>query len=233
MNRRALVTGGTRGIGREVVIKLSSIGYEVVYAGRSNPDPIAGAEFWSVDFLNETSTSIFLGRVLEAGIDVLVNNAGINRISPVQDIPLRDFDEIMTVNLRAPFRLIQSVLPSMLKKRWGRIVNVSSVFGVVSKAYRASYSASKFALDGLTAAVSAEHSSNGILINSVCPGFVLTDLTREVLGDAGMASISSTVPINRLADPKEIANAICWLCSPENSYMSGQKMVVDGGFVRV
>ena len=145
----------------------------------------------------------------------------------------RIFIKIHKVNTFAPFRITQEVLHNMKKRKWGRIVNISSIFGNISKEYRASYSSSKFALDGLTAALSAEVAKNGILVNTVSPGFIKTDLTQKILGSDGIKEMSSLVPIGRLGRPVEIAKFIIWLCSDENSYISGQNLIIDGGFSRV
>ena len=233
VNKKALVTGGTKGIGRDIVQKLIGLGCTVTYTGRQDNEPVSNATFWQVDFLDEASTGPFISRTGIANFDILVNNAGINKIAPFCSIPMQDFDDVQRVNLKLPFRLMQATLPHMIAQKWGRIVNVSSIFGVVSKAHRASYSASKFGLDGLTAAISAEVAIHGVLVNSICPGFVRTELTRDVLGAEGMEKIASSVPMNRLAEPLEIANAVGWLCGIENTYMSGQSLIVDGGFVRV
>ena len=121
----------------------------------------------------------------------------------------------------------------MKESNWGRIINVTSIFSKVSKESRASYSASKFGLDGLTAAMSAELSSFNILVNSVSPGFIETDLTHRILGKTGIEEIRKTIPIGRLGSVKEIASFISWLASDENTYISGQNLVIDGGFTRV
>jgi len=231
--KKALVTGGTRGIGRAIAAKLLDQGCEVVYTGRSDKTPLLGATFQKVDFLDTASCETFLSQLRLMDFDILVNNAGINRIAPFAEIPLKDFDDILHVNLRIPFQITQALISGMAGRGWGRIVNVSSVFGHVSKAHRASYSASKFALDGMTAAIAAEYAKQGVLINCICPGFITTELTQDVLGKEGMKAIAETVPMLRLGKPEEIANAVSFLCSPENTYMSGQTMVVDGGFVRV
>jgi 3-oxoacyl-[acyl-carrier protein] reductase len=117
--------------------------------------------------------------------------------------------------------------------KWGRIVNISSIWGSISKEYRSAYSSSKFGLDGMTASLAAEVSSMGILANSVSPGFIDTDLTRQILGEKGIDEIQANIPIKRLGKPHEIASFVSWLVSNENSYISGQNIMIDGGFTRV
>ena len=121
----------------------------------------------------------------------------------------------------------------MKKKRWGRIINVSSIWGKIGKEYRASYMASKFALDGMTLAISSEHAKDGILANCISPGFTNTELTQKNLGTKGIKKMISKVPIGRIAKPSEIAEIIFWLASKNNSYVTGQNIAIDGGFTRV
>ena len=121
----------------------------------------------------------------------------------------------------------------MRRKGWGRIVNVSSIWGKISKEHRASYSTSKFAIDGMTLALAAEHSADGIIANSIAPGFVDTELTRRVLGETGIQSLVATVPARRLGQVDEIACLVLWLASEENTYLAGQNISIDGGFSRV
>jgi NAD(P)-dependent dehydrogenase (short-subunit alcohol dehydrogenase family) len=126
--------------------------------------------------------------------------------------------------------LCRAVLPAMRERSWGRIVNLTSIFGVVSKTGRASYSSSKFGLAGMTASLAVEVAGDGVLANCVAPGFVDTELTRRVLGDAGIAEMINSVPAGRLAQPEEIAHAVQFLASPRNSFITGQSLIVDGGF---
>lgn len=232
--RLALVTGGTRGIGRAIAARLRADGARVVVTGtRPGARPPAGCLYRPADFSDVKAAERFAEEASRMGVDVLVNNAGINVIAPFARTDPRTFDLILQVNLRAPFLLCRAVLPRMLRKGWGRIVNVSSVFGKVSREFRAPYSASKFGLDGLTAALAAEVASKGVLANCVAPGFVATDLTRSVLGPAGMRAVAKTVPARRLGRPEEIAALVAWLAVPENTYVSGQNFAIDGGFTRV
>lgn len=229
-----MVTGGTRGIGEAIARKLLDDGASVVVTGRS-PDGKAPdrCSYHAVDLSDRAASEEFAANVSGWGVDILINNAGINKIGAFSEYKIGDFDKIQEVNVRAPFLLCQGVIPSMKEKGWGRIVNISSIFGKVSKEYRASYSASKFALDGMTAALAAEVARYGILANCVAPGVIDTELTRQVLGDKGMTEIVSRIPAGRLGTPWEIAAFVVWLAGPENTYISGQNIAIDGGFTRV
>jgi 3-oxoacyl-[acyl-carrier protein] reductase len=163
----------------------------------------------------------------------MVNKALLNKIGKFEEIDIEHIDKILSVNLRAPFLLCQAVIPYMKTCQWGRIVNITSIFGNISKEYRASYSSSKFGLDGMTAALSAEVSEFGILANSVGPGFIDTDLTRTVLGMEGIKILEKIIPMKRLGHAREIASFISWLVSEENTYLTGQNLIIDGGFSRV
>jgi len=233
-HKKALVTGGTRGIGAAIAIRLRDDGAEVTVTGtRPAAEAPDGCAYLGADFADAEATRRVAGEVAEKDFDILVNNAGINKIGPFDSIDPADFDRIQQVNVHAPFLLCRAVVPSMRRRKWGRIVNITSIFGVVSKELRASYSTSKFALDGMTAALAAEVAADGILANCVSPGFIDTDLTRGILGEAGIAELVKRVPIGRLGKPEEIAAFVAWLVSGENSYISGQNLVIDGGFTRV
>lgn len=230
----ALVTGGTRGIGVAIARRLVADGASVVVTG-TRPDGAApnGCVYHAIDFADRPATEAFAAEVAGWDIDVLVNNAGINKIGSFDRLKTEDFDSIQAVNVRAPFLLCRAVLPGMRRKKWGRIVNISSVFGKVSKELRGPYSASKFALDGMTAALAAEVAADGILANCVSPGFIDTELTHSILGDAGIAELVSRVPMKRLGTPEEVAAFVAWLVGRENTYISGQNIAIDGGFTRV
>ncbi len=233
--RTVLVTGASRGIGRAIAEAFASAGARVIgtHTGGRSPEPGICDEWIGADFSRADEIEACARRVAQIGPDVLVNNAGINVIAPFAEIVPADFLAIQQVNVYAPFRLCQSVIPAMVERGWGRIVNVSSIWGKISKERRGSYSASKFALDGMTVALAAEHSGNGILANSVAPGFTDTELTRRVLGESGMRELAAQVPVRRLGRPEEIAHFIRWLGSDENTYISGQNIAIDGGFTRV
>jgi len=234
MRYRAVVTGATRGIGYAIAERLIKDDIEVIVTGTSeDADYPDGASYHAVDFLNDSSLKAFVGYLKQQKIDILVNNAGINKIGEFANINIDDFDRILKVNLRTPFLLCQAVIPHMKENSWGRIVNLTSIFGSITKAYRASYSSSKFGIDGMTAALAAEVSEMGILANSVGPGFIDTDLTRSVLGEKGIAEVQRQIPIKRLGHVNEIASLVSWLVSNENTYVSGQNIMIDGGFTRV
>jgi NAD(P)-dependent dehydrogenase (short-subunit alcohol dehydrogenase family) len=234
MKYRAVVTGATRGIGYAIAERLLKDGLEVIVTGtKKNGKYPAGSSYYQVDFLDEDSTNKFINFLKKQQINILVNNAGINKISEFSSIDINDFDRILRINLRAPFQICQAVIPYMEKIKWGRIVNLTSVFGNISKEYRAAYSSSKFGLDGMTVALAAEVSEKGILANSVGPGVIDTDMTRDVLGDSGIAKLKGQIPMKRLGQVSEIASLVSWLVSNENTYMTGQNLMIDGGFTRV
>ena len=230
----AVVTGATRGIGRAIAERLLQDGLDVIVTGtRKDAEYPIGSDYYQVDFLDDTATKAFIKYLKQKPIDILINNAGINKIDEFESIDIDEFERIQKVNLNAPFLLCQAVIPHMKKNSWGRIVNITSIWGEITKEYRAAYSSSKFGLDGMTVALAAEVASMGILANSVAPGFIDTDLTRKILGEKGIQEIQSTIPIKRLGNSSEVAAFVSWLVSEENTYISGQNIMIDGGFSRV
>jgi len=234
VERRALVTGGTRGIGLATAEALAEAGHSVIVTGRS----AAGrgpknCEYLACDFSDPDELESFAAQVAELDLSILVNNAGVNKVGSLAEYDLADFVRIQQVNLTASFLLCQAAIPGMRERRFGRIVNVASVFGVVSKTGRFAYSASKSGLMGLTRALAAEVAVEQVLVNGIAPGFVDTALTKRVLGEEGIAEMVAQIPMGRLAQPREIARYVKFLTSDENSYMTGQTVVVDGGFTSV
>ena len=224
----ALVTGSTRGIGAAIASRLELSGVKVWRTGRGVNDAVSN--YLKVDFGDVKSTEEFLRIIAEFPIDILVNCAGINKIAPFVQVATADFDLINRVNSRAPFQVTQALIPRMRTKKWGRIVNITSIFAHVSRAERAAYSSSKGAVQGWTRALACEVAQHNILVNCLAPGFIETDLTREVVGEKGMESLASTIPMRRLGQPCEIAEAVYWLVSSSNTFLTGQDIIVDGGF---
>lgn len=234
-DKKVFVTGASRGIGHAIAQAFRAEGAWVIGTRtRKNYEPDEVCQEWvAADFADVGQIRACAEQVRRAEPDVLVNNAGINKIAPFVEISPDDFLSIQQVNVFAPFLLCQAALPAMKRKGWGRIVNVSSIWGKISKEHRASYSTSKFAIDGMTVALAAEHSADGIIANSIAPGFIDTELTRRVLGEAGIQSLVSNVPARRLGQVDEIARLVLWLASEENTYLAGQNIAMDGGFSRV
>ena len=233
--RKVFVTGASRGIGRAIAQAFRAEGAWVLGTTTGKAGGLGDycQEWITADFSDLDQVQACADRVRSAEPDVLVNNAGINKIGPFVEIDPDDFRRIQQVNVFAPFVLCQAAIPAMKRRGWGRILNVSSMWGKISKEYRASYSASKFAIDGMTLALAAEHTADGIIANSVAPGFVDTELTRRVLGAAGISTLVARVPARRLGQVDEVARLVLWLCSAENTYVAGQNIAIDGGFSRV
>jgi NAD(P)-dependent dehydrogenase (short-subunit alcohol dehydrogenase family) len=230
----ALVTGGTRGIGAAIAKELYDLGATVIITGtKLNYTQSDNYQYICSDFSDKASLNKLVNKIREERIDILVNNAGINQIGPISELSVRNFEEVQQINVTAPFMLCQAVLVGMRERGWGRVVNISSIWGKISKAHRAPYSASKFAIDGLTVAISAEVASDGVLANSIAPGFIDTELTRTVLGVDGMNELAQQVPVKRVGTVEEIAKFVAWLAGPDNTYISGQNIAIDGGFTRV
>ena len=232
--RLAVVTGGTRGIGQAIAARLLADGAEVLVTGRSpGGSGPPGSRYAPVDFERQAAVDAFAKDLAKLGPDVLVNNAGINIVSPFAEIDPADFLRIQQINVTAAFRFCQAVVPGMRRKRWGRIVSLGSIYGKIGRDGRASYSASKFALDGMSIALAAEVAADGVLVNCVAPGAVDTELTTRVLGPEGIAEMTSWIPARRMARPEEIAAFVAWLAGPENTYITGQNIAIDGGLARV
>jgi len=222
-NKVILVTGSTRGIGKQIADDFTSLGGDVIRVSSKQ-----------CDFLNCEETSKYVETISNLKkIDICVNNAGINRIDYLDDISIKDFNEILKVNLYVPFLLSQVVSKVMKKNNYGRIINISSIWGTKTKEQRTSYTTSKAGLIGMTKTMSVELAKYNILVNSVSPGFTLTELTKSILSVKDMEELSEQVPIGRFATVDEISKVVLFLSSDLNTYINGQDIKVDGGFTNV
>jgi 3-oxoacyl-[acyl-carrier protein] reductase len=217
--RQVLLTGGSRGIGRTIAELLRAEGHEVRTPTREE-----------MDLASPASVQAYMSQ-LTWRPDILINNGGLNKINALDVLPLDDWQAVMNVNLTAPFLLIQAVAGAMKERRWGRIVNISSCYSLVSRPGRMAYTASKSGLNGLTQSAAIELAPYNILVNAICPGFVETDMTRQNNNPAQIAALLAQVPLGRLAQPYEIAALVAFLVSERNTYLTGQSIPIDGGFL--
>jgi len=237
--RVALVTGSTRGIGRAIAASLIECGARVAVTGRdkSTADRVAselggGARGFSCD-VADTSTVTQLTSDVEAAfgsLDILVNNAGLTRDNVVMRLKDDDWNAVIDANLRGPFAAIRAASRGMMKRRWGRIINISSVVGLIGNKGQANYAASKAGLIGLTKAVAKELASRNILVNAIAPGFIETEMTEAMTTEARNGLIGM-IPLERLGSPADVAAAVAFLSSDHAAYITGQVIVVDGGMV--
>ena len=236
--RVALVTGSTRGIGRGIAGALASCGAAVAIVGRDAArasavaQELGAAKGFACD-VSVPSDIVRLVLQVESDLgscDILVNNAGITRDNLMLRMKDDDWDGVMNANLRSAFVSARAVSRGMMKRRWGRIVNISSVVGLVGNQGQANYAASKAGLIGLTKSIAKELASRNILCNAVAPGYIETDMTDSLPPDT-RAALHARIPLDRLGTPADVAHAVAFLCSDLASYITGQVLVVDGGMV--
>jgi 3-oxoacyl-[acyl-carrier protein] reductase len=243
--KTALITGATQGIGKAVADVFFKAGANLILTGTKEAEieslnietskrNISNIKYLQLDLAREDSIIKFLATIRESNtIDICVNNAGINIVNEFGRTTEQEFDVINRVNLRGPYRILKAVTPGMVKNNYGRIVNIASIWSVVTRKGRSLYTTSKNGLVGLTKTLAVELAEKNVLVNAVSPGFTLTELTKRTNSEEELNLISSNIPIGRMADPKEIANLVAFLCSDLNSYTTGQNITIDGGYTNL
>ncbi len=244
-NRVALVTGSARGIGRAIALKLADRGASVVVNDLNNASEanqvaveIRAKGSQSVVILADISSSEEVIRLVDqtvsafARVDILVNNAGITRDGLAMRMSDQDWDVVLATNLRGAFLCTRAVLRHMVRQRWGRIINIASVVGLVGNAGQANYASAKAGIVGLTKAIAKEVASRGITANAIAPGFIDTAMTQK-LSEALKQEALRQIPLGRFGTPEEVGAAVAFLASEEAAYITGQVLNVDGGMVMV
>jgi 3-oxoacyl-[acyl-carrier protein] reductase len=242
VNRVALVTGASRGIGRATALALAHAGYAVVAAARAMESEEASETMGDLRAANPTASAVNLdlasadsikeavGRVVKehGRVDVLVNNGGITRDGLAVRMKAADWDAVLRTNLDGSFLCIQQVLSGMMRNRWGRIINITSVVGQAGSPGQVNYAASKAGLIGITKSLAQEVASRNITVNAVSPGYIYTDMTKDLSDDLKQA-IMAKIPLARMGSPDDIAAAVKFLASDDASYITGQVLAVNGG----
>lgn len=240
-DRVVVVTGGSRGIGRSICTRLSAPGTTVYFNYNSNADAAqstaaaveaAGgkAHYHQVDVASEAAVTDYLGMILRTAgrIDVLVNNAGITRDGLLVRMKGADWDAVIDINLKGTFNCMKAAAKAMMKQRYGRIINISSVVGASGNPGQANYVAAKAGVIGLTKAVARELASRNITVNAVAPGLIDTEMTDH-LGDKAKAAMLDQIPMGRMGTPEDVAGVVAFLVSPAADYITGQVIHVSGG----
>jgi NAD(P)-dependent dehydrogenase (short-subunit alcohol dehydrogenase family) len=242
--RTALVTGGTKGLGRAMASALAEVGANVVVCSRNGDEAatvaaeIAGEHGgktagYEADVTHRDSVTILVAKCAETfgGIDILINNAGINVRKPTAQLTEEDWDSVMDISVKGSFLCSQAAMPGMMERGWGRIVMMGSIMSFVSIPGRAAYAASKTALLGLTRTLALEGAARGVTVNCICPGPFDTPMNRPLLEDpVAFQAFLSKIPVGRWGDPVELGGAVVYLCSPAAAFMTGTSLVIDGGW---
>ncbi len=236
--KTVLITGGSRGIGRAMVELFSESGYSVAFTYKSSENEAkslaekTGAFAIHADSGQQEDVlrAVKEARSLFGKIDCLINNAAISSFSLFTDITLNDWNEMLSVNLTAAFLYSKAVIPEMLNRKYGRIINISSVWGLVGSSCEVHYSTAKAGLIGMTKALAKELGPSGITVNAIAPGVIETDMNKK-LGDEELAVLKEETPLMRLGKPDEIAKAALYLASEDASFITGEVMNISGGFV--
>lgn len=227
---KVLIVGGSRGIGKASAIKWLENGDDVSIISRTDPK-IESIKWFSIDLSEVDDPRSFFPEDFWS-FDVVINSVGINLKAEFLEYKLSDLQRMIAVNLIIPFRVMQLSLPFMMRQSFGRVVNVCSIWSHRGMPSRSAYNLTKFGLRGLTYSVASEIDGEDILINSISPGFVDTELTRNTLTETERVNLISSAPLKRMAHPDEVAIFINWLCSQQNTFCHGQDFIIDGGFLR-
>lgn len=243
MNKVAVITGGTRGIGKQIAISLAKNGYDIAINYRTENDDLKNLvnqineigvkiSTYKCDVSDFISSEEFIKSIIsEFGkIDVLINNAGITKDGLLMRMKKEDFQSVIDVNLVGTFNITRNVIPHMIKAKAGRIVNISSVVGVSGNAGQTNYSASKAGIIGFTKSLAKEVASRNITVNAVAPGFIQTQMT-DVLKDDVKEEILKQIPLKRFGTTEDVANVVKFLVSEESTYITGQVINIDGGML--
>ncbi len=243
MSKLALITGGTRGIGKQIALTFAKEGYDIAINYRTEKDDLKNTKkeieannvkCFAVqgDVSNLEDCQNFIKQIIEefGRIDVLVNNAGITRDTLLMRMKEEDFKQVIDTNLVGTFNVTKSVISYMMKARNGRIINISSVVGISGNAGQTNYAASKAGIIGFTKSLAKEVASRNITVNAVAPGFIETQMTA-VLKEDIKEEIAKTIPLKRMGTPQDVANVVKFLASSDSSYITGQVIHVDGGML--
>ena len=237
-NKTVLITGATRGIGKELANQLDSMSADLILTGTNNDEIerlnslYSNRKYFVLDLESEDSINLFFSEIDKINkIDLCINNAGINIVEDFIDSKTENYDKILDINLKGPYLINKFIAKKMVLNNFGKIINVASIWSIKSKVGRSIYSISKNAIHGMTKSMAIELSKYNILVNTVSPGFTKTDLTMSTNSINEIKAIEDSIPLKRLAEPKEIAKAVIFLLSDKNTYISGQNIVVDGGFI--
>ena len=239
----AVITGASRGIGKAIALKLASLGANLVLNYRSSEQEALEVEKQVKDMgvdaisikgdiskLEDVETLVSTAKEKFGAIDIMVNNAGITKDTLILRMKEEDFDTVIDVNLKGVFNCLKTITPVMVRQKYGKIINLSSVVGISGNAGQVNYSASKAGVIGMTKSLAKEVGSRGINVNAVAPGFIETDMT-DVLGDKYKDEIKKNIPLKKLGKPEDVANVVAFLASENSDYITGQVIHVDGGML--
>ncbi len=236
----ALVTGAGRGIGREIAVSFASLEANVIIADiEEGSSPTTAeeiknngghAKFFRIDVSKAEEVNEAVKKIIEqyGKIDILVNNAGITKDNLMMRLKEEEWDHVLNVNLKGAFNMSKAILPSMLKSRYGRIINISSVIGMMGNAGQTNYAASKAGIIGLTKALAREVASRGITVNAVAPGYIDTEMTKSIQEETKNKLIQ-LIPAGRLGTTRDVANGVLFICSDQAAYITGQVLGINGG----